>query len=298
MPARTPPNPPHLTHAGLFGELSSLRSCPPVPLELPAGRGKHGSKPEGCTSTMIASERPLPPSASVRSPVMKVAQLAGLHPGPLNLKVVVDVSAPETNLHAVQLLAISENSAVLKGPPACSLQRVHSRREGAPMRKFKSPITAAIASAALTASVVGGVAIAQTSSSEIRACVAENSGNVRIVSNAGDCKPNESSTSWNQQGPQGAKGETGPAGATNIVQRNGSPRVLSPGGSGSTRAVCLPGETAVGGGAGNSVAGIYMLGEWPRPQLDGVRPTQWEVMYHNTTDVSVGVTSIVLCASP
>ena len=71
------------------------------------------------------------------------------------------------------------------------------------MNRLKSPFVAAVVSAALTAVVVGGVAIAQTGSSVITACVAENSGNVRIVNSASDCKPNETSQTWNQQGPQG-----------------------------------------------------------------------------------------------
>lgn len=81
------------------------------------------------------------------------------------------------------------------------------------MSRFRSPVVAAIASAALTATVVGGVAIAQTSSSVITACVAETSGNVRIVSDVSDCKPNETSQTWNQQGPQGPQGPQGTTGA-------------------------------------------------------------------------------------
>lgn len=82
------------------------------------------------------------------------------------------------------------------------------------MSTLKSPIVAAIASAALTAGVVGGVAIAQTSTpTVVTACVAEGSGNVRIVSSASDCRSNETTTSWNQQGPQGLQGPQGPQGA-------------------------------------------------------------------------------------
>ena len=168
------------------------------------------------------------------------------------------------------------------------------------MRNLKSPVVAAIASAALTASVVGGVAIAQTSG-EITACVAENSGNVRIVRSANDCKPNESSTFWSQQGPQGPQGlqgEPGPAGATHIVQRNGFPVSLSPGDTRTARASCLPGETAVGGAGANGVPGVNVIGESPRPSGHGLRPTQWEVRFHNTRDFGLGVAAVVLCASP
>lgn len=87
-----------------------------------------------------------------------------------------------------------------------------TRRKRIIRRGLKSPVVAAIVSAVATASVVGGVAMAQTSASAvITACVAESNGNVRIVSNASDCKANERLTTWNQQGPQGLPGPPGPA---------------------------------------------------------------------------------------
>lgn len=76
------------------------------------------------------------------------------------------------------------------------------------MSRFKSPVVVAVASAALTASIAGGVAMAQTSGT-ITACVADNSGNVRIVGSSADCKPNEMATAWSQQGPQGPQGPQG-----------------------------------------------------------------------------------------
>ncbi len=80
------------------------------------------------------------------------------------------------------------------------------------MTRFTSPFLCAIAGSVVTAVIVGGVAIAQTSTTGvITACVAESTGNVRIVGSATDCKANERSTSWNQQGPQGQPGPTGPA---------------------------------------------------------------------------------------
>src|SRR5919199_139887 len=91
------------------------------------------------------------------------------------------------------------------------------------------------------AAVVGGVAIAQ-SSDEVIACVAQTTGNVRIVTSADDCKPNENDMSWSRQGPAGLpgpQGERGPAGATNIVQRFGSPVVVASGRTAGARASCL-----------------------------------------------------------
>ncbi len=126
------------------------------------------------------------------------------------------------------------------------------------MGRLKSPVVAAIASAVLTATVVGGVAIAQTSTSsaEIIACVAENSGNVRIVRGGDDCKPNEVKTFWNQQGPAGPPRPAGPAGPSPAgrfcptgefvvgINTDGTLACAAPGGGGST-----------GGGGGGDGAG-------------------------------------------
>lgn len=79
--------------------------------------------------------------------------------------------------------------------------------------RFKSPVIAAVTSAVLTASVVGGVAIAQTSASDaITACVAENSGNVRIVGSTSDCRANEVPRTWYEKGDKGDPGPPGPKG--------------------------------------------------------------------------------------
>ena len=169
------------------------------------------------------------------------------------------------------------------------------------MGRFTSPLIAAIAGAGLTAAVVGGVAIAQ-SSDEVIACVAQTSGNVRIVTSADDCKPNENDMSWSRQGPAGLpgpQGERGPAGATNIVQRFGSPVVVASGRTAGARASCLPGETAVGGGSNNGVPGVHVIGESALPFGNGLRPTIWEVRFDNTSGFEeVPVIAMVLCASP
>lgn len=85
------------------------------------------------------------------------------------------------------------------------------------MNSLKSQVASAVAAASLTAVVVGGAAIAQTTSSAtIVACVAENTGLVRIVNSTGACRPNEGATSWSQQGPQGPPGPIGPVGPQGV----------------------------------------------------------------------------------
>jgi hypothetical protein len=110
--------------------------------------------------------------------------------------------------------------------------------------RLKSPIVAAIASAGLTASLVGGVAIAQTApTSSISACVHRQTGNVRIVEEQGHCTETEIFTTWNQMGdkgdpgpagragpggPLGPTGDAGPAGPAGAQGDKGDPGVTGP----------------------------------------------------------------------
>src|SRR5262245_8873823 len=48
----------------------------------------------------------------------------------------------------------------------------------------------------------------------IFACITRETGSIRIVSTAGQCKSNEAAISWNQVGPQGPAGPTGAPGPT------------------------------------------------------------------------------------
>ncbi|HEX2054572.1 MAG TPA: hypothetical protein VHJ78_12710 [Actinomycetota bacterium] len=128
------------------------------------------------------------------------------------------------------------------------------------MRRMKSPVAAAVASSILTASLVGGVAIAQTSEpAVITACVQSHNGSVRIVGSAEDCKSNESGLVWNQQGPQGPQGlpgekgeqgDPGPAGPSGIsgyvVMQHRVP--FPPGARRDIRVDCPTGKKALGGG--------------------------------------------------
>ena len=72
---------------------------------------------------------------------------------------------------------------------------------------------AAIAGAAvvLSAGSIAGAALV-TSETEITACVRQPSGEVRIVSGAGDCRNAETAVAWGRTGPAGPAGVAGPAG--------------------------------------------------------------------------------------
>jgi len=70
----------------------------------------------------------------------------------------------------------------------------------------------------LTAAI-SGVASAQIpdSSGTIHGCYNVHNGNLRVVSNPGECRHPEAAITWSQQGPagpKGDKGDTGPAGPT------------------------------------------------------------------------------------
>jgi hypothetical protein len=122
--------------------------------------------------------------------------------------------------------------------------------------RFKSPIIAAIASAGLTASVVGGVAIAQTDTTNvITGCVAANSGNVRIVASDEACKGNETRLTWNQRGPAGSDGNT-------VRNGTGAPPAM----------VGVDGDFYIDTGA-NTIYGPKANGAWPAAGVGLVGPT-------------------------
>jgi hypothetical protein len=188
------------------------------------------------------------------------------------------------------------------------------------MSTRKSPLVAAIASAALTATLVGGVAIAQTSSpAVITACVSNSNGNVRIVARADECKTNETGLAWNQQGLQGPQGEagpqglqgpqgeTGPQGPQGIPGTNGTngtngvsgyQRVFSAfvnvpsGGSATARATCPDGKKALGGGYVIS-DNVYVQTNNPPINEDSV----WQVrVLHRGGTGQEGVQAFATCA--
>jgi hypothetical protein len=75
---------------------------------------------------------------------------------------------------------------------------------------MKGLILGAVIAVALT----GGVAYATIpdGSGVLHACYKQENGQLRLVQAATDCNPSESAITWNQQGPKGDTGNTGPQG--------------------------------------------------------------------------------------
>jgi hypothetical protein len=113
------------------------------------------------------------------------------------------------------------------------------------------------------------------------------------------------------QGPQGIQGPQGPAGATNVVARRTN-RNLAPPLPGevtieSALASCLPGERAVGGGAGitNITSGFALMIMSEPAEDDGTPPedgevaTKWRAVGVNSDQSNAQTLNVhVLCASP
>ncbi len=169
------------------------------------------------------------------------------------------------------------------------------------MRAFRSPIVAAIAGAVVTASVVGGVAIAQTSTQAvITACVDQNTGNVRIVGSGSDCRPNETTTTWNQQGPQGIPGTNGANGVSGWTRVQGESTVVQAHTWDRGQARCPEGQRVLGGGYFSHYEGhpsgtthtLTLLSSYPT--FDGIA---WYVSMLNDTDTSIEFTPYAICAT-
>jgi hypothetical protein len=107
-------------------------------------------------------------------------------------------------------------------------------------------------------------------------------------------------------GPTGAPGVKGDPGATNIVTRREDFTVANGGGTATGTAECLPGERAVGGGAGlngplNGNAAIYY--DEPHEEdgslaEDGDVPTSWHAGAANSGPQDRVMQVFVLCAAP
>lgn len=120
--------------------------------------------------------------------------------------------------------------------------------------RLTSQATAAIAGAALTATILGGVAFAQTGNTTvITACAQHTTGDLRLVDSASQCKQNEASTTWNQQGPQGVAGPVGPAGPQGPQGPQGGVGPQGP--KGDTGATGLQGPPGPAGASGVFLAG-------------------------------------------
>jgi hypothetical protein len=107
------------------------------------------------------------------------------------------------------------------------------------------------------------------------------------------------------QGPQGVQGVQGPPGATNVVARRTN-AVVPANGSETAVASCLPGERAVGGGAGITAAFTQeaaIFRNEPREEdgslpEDGEVATKWGAVGVNDTVIPQVMNVHVLCASP
>ena len=131
----------------------------------------------------------------------------------------------------------------------------------------KPSAVAAIAGALVIGSVFGGVAMAQSTSPVITACVATNNGGVRVVDGASACKPNETVVSWNQQGPAGPPGPQGPTGPTGPTGPSGPKG--DPGAAGAQGAVGPIGPKGDPGprGPAGGLSGAVVIQEWVPPQF-------------------------------
>jgi len=72
---------------------------------------------------------------------------------------------------------------------------------------------------------IGSVTLVLAETGTITACVRNSNGEIRIVTQASDCKSNEQPLAWNLQGPvgpQGPPGPEGPAGSVEFESRKGS----------------------------------------------------------------------------
>jgi hypothetical protein len=107
------------------------------------------------------------------------------------------------------------------------------------------------------------------------------------------------------QGPPGVQGPQGPAGATNVVARRTNALVPDQG-SETAVASCLPGERAVGGGAGITAAftqDAAIFRNEPREEdgslpEDGEVATKWGAVGVNDSGFPQVMNVHVLCASP
>jgi hypothetical protein len=164
-----------------------------------------------------------------------------------------------------------------------------------------SRIFSAVAGTAVAATIVGGVAIAQTTSATvITACVAETNGNVRLVGSAGDCKPNETTTTWNQQGPQGIPGVSGRDGVSGWIRVDGESTLVEAHRWTWANALCPEGKRVLGGGyfshwegtlAGPTHALTFLS------SMPGISGTGWYVSVLNDTDVPIQFTPYAICAT-
>jgi hypothetical protein len=173
---------------------------------------------------------------------------------------------------------------------------------------------------AVAALLAAGVAVATGAipgpSGQITACYQKQSGQLRVVASARQCRRSERTLTWNQQGPQGPTGPAGPAGppgppgatgpagvsARETVQgpeRTAPPRNPNqfPSGFSSAIATCPAGKQVLGGGF-NLGGGIDDLGEHLRVLASAAVGTSgWRVTVLNESTTATHVFhAVAICA--
>ena len=85
------------------------------------------------------------------------------------------------------------------------------KKKSAFRTRHKTHFYIIFAAFAVTLGVIGTVVISKViaqTNEIIYACIANNSGLLRIVYGHEDCRPNENPLNWNKQGPAGPPGES------------------------------------------------------------------------------------------
>jgi hypothetical protein len=171
--------------------------------------------------------------------------------------------------------------------------------------------------ACLVALVAVGIAYATIPNGDvINACFTRNGGTLRVIdSSTSSCSSKEISLAWNVQGPQGPPGAKGDSGATNVVIRLGPTDDVEAGASSPfaiSRANCLAGERATGGGFYNFGLGGGSpqdnVVEVNRPSSgvsggsaddeEGRTPISWSVQIHDTAGDGASARAWVICSAP
>jgi len=96
-------------------------------------------------------------------------------------------------------------------------------------RRFQNKLMLLALPWAASLVLVGGAAYA-TGASTLSACAQKSTGALRLVSAAGDCHPDETFVSWNQQGIQGPPGPQGPQGVPGPQGKTGATGPAGPAG--------------------------------------------------------------------
>ena len=120
-------------------------------------------------------------------------------------------------------------------------------------------------------------------------CVANKTGNLRVVTPGTNCKSGEAPIEWNETGPQGEPGVTNVADVYSTMGH----ATAEPGGYGQVWAYCLPGDQVISGGYNQSAFGrdgVIIVASYPEMQYDA-----WHIFYENPTAETHTVSAAVVC---